>query len=147
MEKLIYKDKWTERRILTLEPETLDKCVEFLNECFRKGIQLRVTSTLRTFKEQEELYAKGRTKGGQIVTNARPGRSWHNYGRAFDIVEIKDRRAIWHNDNWDLIGRLGVEAGLEWGGNWRSFQDRPHFQNRNGMTLNEAYEKYQKEKV
>jgi peptidoglycan L-alanyl-D-glutamate endopeptidase CwlK len=38
-----------------------------------------IIQTLRTFEEQELLYEKGRSRPGPIVTNARPGSSYHNY--------------------------------------------------------------------
>ena len=41
-----------------------------------------------------------------------------------------------------LIGQLGEQAGLEWGGRWRRFQDRPHFQDLQGQSIAELYRRY-----
>ena len=40
-------------------------------------------------EEQAALYKIGRSVKGKIVTNARPGESYHNYGLAFDWVPLK----------------------------------------------------------
>lgn len=29
---------------------------------------------------------------------------------------------------YKVVGALGVELGLEWGGNWKTIHDEPHFQ-------------------
>lgn len=44
-----------------------------------------------------------------------------------------------HNgiDDWDEIGEIGVSIGLEWGGNWKEFLDRPHFQYTFGKSMDE----------
>lgn len=104
----------------------------------------RFAYTLRTFQEQDELYAQGRTKAGKIVTNARGGQSYHNYGLAFDIVLLKDTNAdgkfetaSWEtNVDFDGDGKadwleavvIAKHYGYEWGGDWSGFKDRPHFQ-------------------
>ncbi|WP_305953442.1 M15 family metallopeptidase [Paenibacillus sp. P32E] len=45
-----------------------------------------ITQGLRTIAEQDALYAQGRTKPGQIVTNARGRTSYHNFGLAVDFA-------------------------------------------------------------
>ncbi|SVE43245.1 uncharacterized protein METZ01_LOCUS496099, partial [marine metagenome] len=47
--------------------------------------ELFVVHTLRTYAEQDDLYEQGRTEPGKIVTNARGGKSWHNFGLAIDF--------------------------------------------------------------
>ncbi len=129
-------DIWTERRLDRLHPLIRDRARLFINTMDREqGIKLRVTSGLRTWKEQDGLYAQGRTAKGKKVTNARGGQSLHNYGLAFDVVEIKDGKGLWNNPNWDRIGEMGKSFGFEWGGDWRSFVDRPHFEDRFGRSL------------
>lgn len=94
------------------------------------GIPVRIVSGFRSIPEQEQIYAKGRTEPGPIVTKAPPGSSYHNYGLAFDIVPeaylgLKD----WNPTGplWDKLGEIGKSLGLEWGGDWRD-PDKPHFQ-------------------
>ena len=46
-------------------------------------------------------------------------------------------RANWNTtmENWGRIGAIGQRFGLEWGGNWTTFVDRPHFQMTFGHTI------------
>ena len=89
---------------------------------------------MRTLGEQSKLYDQGRTpeskaKGEKIVTMAMPGDSAHNWGCATDWVEYRPGWApseIWAKSNWDLYGECVRKAGLQWGGLWRKFPDRPH---------------------
>jgi len=55
----------------------------------KHGATAEVLSGLRSYQQQAALYAQGRTKPGKIVTNARPGSSWHNYGLAIDLGLFK----------------------------------------------------------
>ncbi len=121
-------DIYTDRRINTLHPKIRAKTKEFIIRVEKElGIKLRVTSGLRTWEEQTKLYNRGRTSPGKRVTNAKAGQSYHNYGLAFDVVEIKNGKAIWNNPNWKRIAAIGKSLGFEWGGDWK-FTDKPHFQ-------------------
>ena len=125
-----------------LDPEVRDGMNCLINEASKKGYRIRVTSTLRTFKQQDALYAKGRCgHGGKIVTKAKAGYSNHNYGTAFDIV---DRDKGYDVSRLNAIGKLAGKCNLEWGGNWRSFKDRPHFQKRH-TSLKSLRRKYAKD--
>lgn len=126
-----------------LHPYVKKLAEELVIRAMNNGIPVIITQTLRTIKEQDELYAQGRTKQGRIVTKARGGESMHNYGLAFDVALVKNGRAVWDEDadlnknqlaDWEEVGRLGEELGLEWGGRWR-FPDRPHFQYTFGLTI------------
>jgi peptidoglycan L-alanyl-D-glutamate endopeptidase CwlK len=102
------------------------------------GIRIKVYSGYRSFKEQNELYKKGREYPGKVVTNANPGESLHNYGLAFDVVPIVDGVAIWDNDMfWNTIAAVGKSYGFIWGGDWKTFVDKPHFQDSFGLTIAE----------
>ncbi|WP_438712313.1 M15 family metallopeptidase [Aquimarina muelleri] len=133
----------SDRRIDTLHPKIRTKAKEFIIRAQKElGIQLRVTSALRTWEEQTRLYNKGRSAPGKRVTNARAGQSYHNYGLAFDVVEIKNGKAIWNNPNWQKIGELGKSIGFEWGGDWKKMVDKPHFQMRFGKHHTELAQLY-----
>ena len=121
------------RGIDKLHPE-LQVCVnKFLEECKNQGLSVLVTETLRTQSEQEALYAKGRTEPGNIVTNARGYQSPHCWGVAFDFCRNKKG---WEYDNtdgfFDKVGRIAetmfnnTEYDLFWGGDFRTFVDKPH---------------------
>lgn len=98
------------------------------------GHPVLITGTLRTWAEQDALYAQGRTAPGPRVTNARGGESWHNFGRAFDVAFVVEGGGVTWEGPWEMIGKLGEALGLEWGGRWQR-PDRPHFQLREGLTL------------
>lgn len=96
-----------------------------------QGVRLVPVMGTRTEDEQAALYAQGRSAPGSIVTNAGPGQSLHNYGLAVDLVpaDLVDT-PNWSPDSplWAVVGQAANAAGLEWGGNWTSFVDRPHVQ-------------------
>lgn len=129
-------DPASAQRIAKLHPKMRAVAAQLLTRAEMQGIKLRVTSTLRTYAEQTELYAQGRTKPGGKVTNAKAGESWHNFGLAMDVVAIKDGKADWEGP-WERIAEIGKSLGLEWGGDWQSFKDKPHFQMKFGHTLSE----------
>ncbi|MDR6990639.1 peptidoglycan-binding protein [Luteimonas sp. 3794] len=122
-------------RIATLHPELRGQAAEFVNRVEQElGITLRVTSGMRTYAEQDALYAQGRTAPGGIVTQVPAGYSNHNFGTAFDVVEVRPDGSINWSPDWQAIGRVGTDMGLEWGGNWTTFVDRPHFQLDSGLS-------------
>lgn len=123
------------RSLDDLMPVVADRAREFLRRCHDAGINLVITSTLRTYAEQDQFYAQGRRHTGKIVTNAKPGFSYHNFGLAFDVaVKLPDGSVTWEA-NWNLIGEIGKSVGFAWGGDFKSFSDKPHFEYSNGLTL------------
>ena len=140
-------DKHTDARIKTLHPLVRAKFIQFILKAEKElKKQLRVTSGLRTIKEQNKLYAQGRTMPGKIVTNAKGGKSYHNFGLAVDIVEIKNGKALWTNPDWNKISELGKSLGFEWGGDWVSIKDKPHFQVSFGKSTSKLFALYNKGK-
>ena len=122
-------DGASETRINLLHPDIRDKVREFINLADKNGLKLRVTSGYRSYSDQTALYNQGRTTGGGIVTNAKAGHSYHNFGLAIDVVPIVDKKAIWDNNSyWNAAAKYGKETGFGWGGDWTSFKDKPHFQ-------------------
>jgi len=70
----------------------------------------------RTMEEQTALFAIGRSAPGKIVTKARAGESYHNYGLAFDWVPLKPapKDPDLYVADWDdkTAFRLGEHVGL-----------------------------------
>ena len=126
------------RDITKLHPRLQEKFKLLQKKCAQKGIKIRATECLRTAKEQDALYAKGRTAPGSKVTNARgrDAKSMHQWGVAVDIVIDMDADKDGDVDISDLynvkllnvVGKIGESIGLEWGGSWKSIVDKPHFQ-------------------
>jgi peptidoglycan L-alanyl-D-glutamate endopeptidase CwlK len=92
------------------------------------GITIKVISGMRTYAEQDALYAKGRQADGPIVTRARGGYSNHNFGIAFDIGVFENAKYLGESPKYKAVGVIGMQLGLEWGGNWKTLVDEPHFQ-------------------
>jgi peptidoglycan L-alanyl-D-glutamate endopeptidase CwlK len=128
----------SERVIATLLPHVRPYARALYLKARDNGIQVNIISGTRSFEEQDALYAQGRTTAGDIVTNARGGYSNHNYGIAFDIGVFSGSRYLPESPLYKAVGALGMELGLEWGGNWKTIVDQPHFQLRpawaDGMT-------------
>ena len=115
----------------------------------KHGVKVEVISGLRSWAAQAALFAQGRTKPGHIVTKARPGSSWHNYGLAIDLGlfsngvyldEVDPKRA---DRLYQEIGSIAAKHGIEWAGNWKSFTETPHFQVTFGLTLSAARQRLQ----
>lgn len=115
--------------INTLHPAIREMVTKFIEDVKNElGIDLLVTSGMRTFEQQQALYDQGRTKPGQIVTKAKPGTSFHNYGLAIDIVPLLAGKPNWKSKDFARIAEIGKRIGFSWGGDWKSFKDLPHFE-------------------
>lgn len=148
-------DKISHQRIALLHPKLRAEAAKIVDEVNTSVLtgkaKMRVTSTLRTAVEQDALYAQGRTKPGQIVTNAKGWQSLHNYALALDFALIVDSNAdnIYDQTSWDTkkdydgdlksdwmeVVNTFKKYGWEWGGDWKSFKDMPHVQKLFGNTL------------
>jgi peptidoglycan L-alanyl-D-glutamate endopeptidase CwlK len=133
-------DTPTRNRIAKLHPSVRAEVTTIIKECdtaLTGRAKVRVTQGLRTFAEQNALYQQGRTTPGKKVTNAKAGQSIHNYGFAIDICLIIDSKIAswdtakdWDNDqvaDWYECVKIFAKHGWEWGGNWKTFKDLPHF--------------------
>ena len=124
------------RDLKDLDPYVAGLAKQFIAACKKQGIDLLVTSTYRDNESQNALYAQGRTKAGRIVTNAKAGQSFHNYRLAFDVVPIVNGKPQWNDfRTFQKIGAIGKSVGLDWGGDWKSIKDYPHFQWTGGLSL------------
>ena len=133
----------TSRKLEDLSPAVQARARAFLGACAAQGLDVLVTCTLRDYEAQAALFAQGRTAPGPIVTNARPGESWHQFGCALDVVPLRNGKPVWGTKGadgtlWALIGDIGQEHGLEWAGRWSHFREMPHFQHIGGLTLEQA---------
>lgn len=135
-------DNVTIDRIKTAHPKIREQLLQDYtnaNNLLGKGVRLRFAYVYRSNAEQDALFNK-RPK----VTNAKGGQSIHNYGLAFDIVMLYDNdgngtfeEASWSmikdfdkdsKADWMEVTNLFKSRGWEWGGDWKSFKDAPHFQ-------------------
>ncbi|WP_246206701.1 M15 family metallopeptidase [Virgibacillus ihumii] len=127
-----------------LDPVVAKKTRQLVQMAARNGINVVITDKVRTKKEQNQLYAQGRTTGGNIVTYAKGGESYHNYGLAVDYALKNDNgEIIWDtnydgNNNgqadWFEVADMAKKLGFEWGGDWRN-PDYPHLQMDFGLSI------------
>lgn len=112
--------------------------LELIKRAYDEGIYVQISEGHRSNARQNELYAQGRTKPGNIVTNAKAGQSWHNFGIAVDffLVSNDGTKALWTvNNKWRRAAQIGKSLGFEWGGDWKGFVDAPHLQMTGGLSL------------
>jgi peptidoglycan LD-endopeptidase CwlK len=111
--------------------------LEVIRRAYKEGINAQISHGMRTYAEQNKLFAQGRTAPGNIVTNARGGYSNHNFGLAVDyfLTTWDGSKATWTvNDSWRRVAAIGKSLGFEWGGDWRSFKDYPHLEMTGGLS-------------
>jgi len=111
------------------------------------GVVLLAYEGQRTYQRQWDLRTKYLNGGNKASA---PGWSWHNFGRAIDLVPVVQKNgkyvALWSSPDWKAIGAIAAKSGIKWGG---SFGDRVHFWIPDGTTLaaqrsaNPGWEKFQ----
>jgi len=116
-------------RLNLLHPTLIERGKQLDQILSARGVQFRITQGLRTWDEQAKLYAQGRTEPGQIVTNAPPGHSWHEYACAFDYVPLISGAPVWELSNslWIEIRDAAESIGFASGSRWHH-PDWPHLQ-------------------
>lgn len=134
--------------------EVIDTITEIEKTSFPESVKIRIVQGLRTIEYQNELYAQGRTKPGNIVTKAKGGSSFHNYGLAIDFAIMYDDKNIsWDIEadkdhdgvkDWSEIVNAFKAKGWAWGGDWHSLKDYPHLEKSFGNTWRVLLEKYNK---
>jgi hypothetical protein len=119
------------RDIKALHPKLQCLARQLMKDCEEQGLKIGIGECLRTQEEQDALYAKGRTLPGSIVTNAKGATfsSMHQWGVAFDFYR-NDKKGAYENSDgfFEKVGKIGKALGLEWGGDFKSIKDLPHFQ-------------------
>ncbi|WP_176465675.1 peptidoglycan-binding protein [Virgibacillus sp. 7505] len=111
--------------------------LEVIRRAYKEGINAQISHGMRTYAQQDALYAQGRTKPGSKVTNARGGYSNHNFGLAVDyfLTSEDGTKAIWSvNSDWNRVAAIAKSLGFSWGGDWTSFKDYPHLEMSGGLS-------------
>lgn len=54
----------------------------------------------------------------------------HIKGIAIDFAPYKNGRIWWDAPDsvWNEMGKIGKKYGFSWGGDWKDWQDKPHFE-------------------
>lgn len=148
-------------RINALHPKVRAEVMQILLHAeskFPPNVAIRVVQGFRTWEEQDALYQQGRTRPGKIVTNARAGSSYHNFGLAIDFALLYDKNGDGRYEelSWDTVKDFDRDgfpdwnevvasfeaAGWEWGGRWRTFKDLPHCQKTFGYKVSTLKDMY-----
>ena len=124
--------------ISTLDPKCQDKFKRFMllanATAATFGCHYVMTGGSRSWDEQNDLYAQGRTNPGKRVTNARGGYSWHNFDIAGDCSVFRGLAYLDETEPGfaDKVHKAcsvhATACGLVWGGSWTGFKDLPHYQ-------------------
>lgn len=128
-----------------LHPVVKERSDQLIQQSAKKGIRMVITDEFRSAEDQDRLYEKGRSTEGDIVTYAKGGESYHNFGLAVDFA-LKDAagNVVWDmnydgNGNgkadWDEVVQMAKALGFEWGGDWAQFKDYPHLQMDFGLSI------------
>ncbi|SEB21234.1 M15 family metallopeptidase [Paenibacillus sp. 276b] len=133
--------------ITGLHPVVAESEKLLVRKAARRGIEIVITHDFRSIDEQDALYNQGRNIAGNIVTNAKGGESYHNYGLAIDFaLRTPEGDVVWdmeRDDNgngkpdWLEVVELAKELGFTWGGDWDNFPDYPHLQMDFGLSIND----------
>lgn len=89
------------------------------------SVDFVVTEGLRTQARQQELFT---------AQKSQTLRSRHTTGHAIDVAALKDGKITWNWAEYVLISNAFKQAAaelnipIEWGGDWKSFKDGPHYQ-------------------
>jgi peptidoglycan L-alanyl-D-glutamate endopeptidase CwlK len=121
------------RGIDKLHPVVRKKAEELLERCKWAGLPILITETLRTREEQDALYAQGRNGDTRKIVSQARGElfeSPHQWGIAFDFCKNEKGHEYDDAGFFERVGALAEQTGLEWGGRWTRFPDRPHLQSR-----------------
>ena len=138
-------DDRTEGNISTLLPKTqiAARKAMIAVKALGGGLTVQILSGTRTYAEQSAIYAQGRTKPGNVVTNAKAGQSNHNFGIAFDIGVFKGKTyydgdtAAEEKAYVDASKLIRPATGLDWGGTWRK-PDNPHYELPTNKTVSQV---------
>jgi peptidoglycan L-alanyl-D-glutamate endopeptidase CwlK len=144
-------DPRTEKNIQTLHlraQEAARAYMKAVDGALGANITVRIISGTRTYAEQDVLFRKGRFGNPPPrVTNARGGQSNHNFGIAWDIGVFRSGAYLPESPLYNTAATVGLAAGiigLEWGGNWTGFQDRPHYQLATNLSITQVRERFER---
>ena len=115
--------------ISQLQPAFQEQAAQLILRGLAAGLRPEIVEGYRTQERQDELYEQGRSQPGQVVTKAK--KSMHTQGLAIDIAQLDENGNITYDTTpgfWEQMGAIGKSLGMIWGGDWKSIQDKPHFQ-------------------
>lgn len=102
------------------------KLVQVMQEAIKKSpLDFSITEGVRSVERQKELFESGKSQ---------TMRSRHISGHAVDIAVLVDGKITWDFSKYQIVAdhiktvAKSLNIPIEWGGDWTSFKDGPHFQ-------------------
>jgi hypothetical protein len=137
----------TAEAIATLDADVQVNAVALIAACVAHPLKiaLGVHQGYRSWDDQQVDWLKGRDPGTggivhpkEVVTYCPPGRSWHQWRRAFDchidtFSGDQTPKYVWDGP-WDLVETIAASLGLTPGGRWHH-PDAPHMEYPAGRTI------------
>ena len=112
----------SKKRLEGVHPDLVRVIEEAIKE---SPYDFSITQGLRTLEQQQALFNAGKSQ---------TMRSRHLSGHAVDIAVIDNGTVTWDFDKYKAVAdHIKAVAKLNdipinWGGDWRSFKDGPHFE-------------------
>ena len=112
------------RDIADLRADVRANCIIFIDLCKEAGLPVLITETVRDDEYQRYLAANGYAS----KTATRPTFHSVKAGLAFDICKNVKGHEYDDLSFFDKCGQIAKQVGFSWGGDWKSFPDKPHIQ-------------------
>ena len=117
-------------RLRGVHPDLVRVVLRCADDWKDKDTGFIVTQGVRTLQEQSLLVKKGASK----TLRSRHLKAPNGYAHAVDLAVVLKDAATWHWPRYDKLAKAMKAAAkaekvpLEWGGDWTTFKDGPHFQ-------------------
>ena len=98
-----------------------------LRLCEAERLPVLITQTVRDDEYQAYLYAQGRTRPGNIVTNSKRT-TFHGAGLAVDFCKNVKGQEYSDRAFFDRVIALAKQVGFSSGADWKSFPEQCHLQ-------------------
>jgi peptidoglycan L-alanyl-D-glutamate endopeptidase CwlK len=106
-------------------PEARAKALQLIELAEDAGLDVMFYDGWRDPDETQKNISKGTSKVADKFSSP------HTWGIAFDIVFMRFGQPFWppaNDKKWQMLGKIGKNLGLKWGGDFTSFFDGPHFE-------------------
>lgn len=105
-----------------------------LAACVAAGYKVSIFEAWRSPERQDYLYAQGRTRPGEIVTQAKAWQSFHQYGVACDIAFLPAAGQWSWSGPWDAVADIFLKHSVQ----HPIKSDTPHFEFLHGLQIGAA---------
>lgn len=122
--------KSSEAKLKGVHPDLVRVVLRCAKDWKDKQFTFGITCGVRTLEEQKVLVKKGASK----TLKSRHIPAKNGYSHAIDVVAFIDGKVRWDWPLYDKISKAMKAAAkaekvpVEWGGDWVSFRDGPHYQ-------------------